>query len=142
MLEQLVHSIFIAHGCYSIVFVLFNTFSKSPFTLFSQRFDRGVAVILSISGLFYLLRIIVICTGQFLESAEHADRLTERMTGPYAAYFWIPLFITLIYTQGFLFKVIRDMKWKRVLASSIFLIMTCMEAIIILMTSFHRDYMS
>lgn len=107
-------------------------------TLLHELSDAAIVLIRWAGIACFLLWLVGLCTIDG-ESAEWMN-LVNRMSGPYAAAYWIYLVAYVVVTQLFWIKTIYDSKVARLISAIFILLVVNIERIIIVITSIHRDY--
>ena len=124
--------IFIGFGLYSLLYVLITFFKKDIRLL--ETLDANSVRFITFAGIIYFLSIviptIISVTTSSDSNAEHRQ------------FWWVPWLQPLIWiliTQIFWIKKIRNIKILRVLIA--ILLIVSFEMYVIIVTSFHRDYL-
>jgi hypothetical protein len=124
--QIIVIDIFKGYGLYSVVFIILSIFSKRNELL--NRFDEAANRIVVLSGILYALSLIVVWL------ASPMDALYT----PYRWEPWIQPAIWILVTQLLWVRKIRQQKIIRIVFS--ILLIVSFEMYVIIVTSFHRDY--
>jgi hypothetical protein len=128
---------FTAFGLYSLFFLFLSIFTKRTFL---YKLDEEAKNFISFVGIVYF---IVWFVGIFIfyteSNAEEQNSMLNRMFGKYWVGFWVQPILWFSITQFLRIKRI----WKNVLLRIIFsfLLIISIEKYIIIITSFHRDYL-
>lgn len=128
---------FTAFGLYSLLFLFLSIFTKK---IFLYKLDEEAKNFISFVGIVYF---IVWFVGIFIfyteSNAEEQNSMLNRMFGKYWVGFWVQPILWFSITQLLRIKKI----WKNVLLRIIFsfLLIISIEKYIIIITSFHRDYL-
>ena len=108
---------------------------------FVRNGDVVVTMLVRIGELIYMINFISSFTNAYFSGSEYFGYgVINRGTGPYWRAFWIMLLIPLISTQLMWIKKCRTNKYIRISIGLILLISVSMERLVILITSYHRDY--
>lgn len=128
---------FISFGLFTILYLFFSIFIKNS-TI--KKIDEESSQFISFIGIIYL---IVWITGLFIQlnilNEEDKTSLLNRMFGKYWFGYWIQPLLWISITQLLRIKAIRKNIILRILFS--ILLILSIERIIIIITSFHRDYL-
>lgn len=128
---------FISFGLFTILYLFFSIFIKNS-TI--KKIDEESSQFISFIGIIYL---IVWITGIFIQlnilNEEDKTSLLNRMFGKYWFGYWVQPLLWISITQLLRIKAIRKNIILRILFS--ILLILSIERIIIIITSFHRDYL-
>ncbi len=129
------NDVFISFGIYTVLFLLISIFIKKE-TL--NKIDTEVCRLMIFSGILYLS---IWFAAIFISFANEVNRtyLLNRMLGKYWIGFWLQPLFWVGMTQLLRFKRIRK-NWALRLLFCFFFIFS-FEKIVIITTSFHRDYL-
>ena len=128
---------FTAFGLFTILYFLLRIFIKKPII---KKVDEESNRFISFIGIIYLiLWLIGIFVELFILNEEDRTILLSRMFGKYWFGYWIQPLLWVVITQLLRFKTIRKNIFLRMLFS--ILLMISIEKMIIIITSFHRDYL-
>ena len=124
--QIIIIDIFIGYGLYSVVFVAFTSIVKR--SEFLNKLDGSANTIIILSGLLYLISFVILL---YLS-------LPVMAFGPYWWAPWSQPIIWILVTQLLWIKKLRHSKMARLIIS--FLLIVSFERYVIMVTSFHRDY--
>ncbi|UOX33301.1 hypothetical protein LXD69_14805 [Flavobacterium sediminilitoris] len=128
---------FISFGLFTILYLFFSIFIKNSII---KKIDEESSQFISFIGIIYL---IVWITGIFIQlnilNEEDKTSLLNRMFGKYWFGYWVQPLLWISITQLLRIKAIRKNIILRILFS--ILLILSIERIIIIITSFHRDYL-
>ncbi|WP_298141371.1 hypothetical protein [Flavobacterium sp.] len=128
---------FTGFGLFTILYFLFRIFIRNPFI---KKIDEESNRFISFIGIVYLiLWFIGIIVELYFLNDEDRSMLLSRMFGKYWFGYWIQPLLWALITQLLRFKTIRKNIILRILFS--ILLMISIERMIIIITSFHRDYL-
>lgn len=137
--ELLRVDIIIGFGLYSIVFFLFRKFlDKKDFL---NDFDHTAVRFTIFAGIVYGILWLIGLILSYNQIDNELDKIAfnQRLIGPYWFGYWLqPLFCILL-TQLLWIKSLRKSLIFRIILSLLFLL--SFERIVIIITSFHRDYL-
>lgn len=143
MIDLLIESIFFGFGILSIS-KAFVTKQKSGTynSIGFEKIDRTAIFLVRLTGIAYLIiyltRLYVDYTGY--NAGGVSDSVTvSRLTGPYWFAYWAYMLFYPISTQLLWIKKFRESRWIRFVLGLLFLF--SYEKFVILITSFHRDYL-
>jgi hypothetical protein len=144
MIEELLFTLqliqidfFTAFGLFTILYFLFRIFIKNPII---KKVDEESNRFISFIGIVYLiLWLIGIFVELYILNEEDRTMLLSRMFGKYWFGYWIQPLLWVLITQLLRFITIRKNIFLRILFS--ILLMISIERMIIIITSFHRDYL-
>lgn len=128
---------FTAFGLYSLLFLFLSIFTKKTFL---YKLDKEAKNYISFVGIVYFIVWIVGIFIFYRESnAEEQNSMLNRMFGKYWVGFWVQPILWFSITQLLRIKRI----WKNILLRIIFsfLLIISIEKYIIIITTFHRDYL-
>lgn len=128
---------FTAFGLYSLLFLFLSIFIKKTFLYI---LDEEIKKFISFVGIVYLIVWIVGIFVFYTESnVEEQNSMLNRMFGKYCFGFWVQPILWFSITQLLRFKRL----WKNVILRIIFsfLLIISIEKYIIIITSFHSDYL-
>ena len=108
---------------------------------FVRDADIVVTMLARIGVLIYIIYFIASTISAYFGSDYESYAFINRSTGPYWWAFWIMLLNPLISTQLMWIKKIRTNKYFRLVIGLVLLVGISMERIVILITSYHRDYL-
>lgn len=144
MIEEIIFTLqliqidfFSAFGLFTFLYFISSIFIRKPIPkIIDEESNRFISFI----GILYLILWII---GIFVElkilNQEDKTELLNRMFGKYWFGFWTQPLLWVLITQLLRFRTIRKSIFLRILFS-ILLILT-IERMIIIITSFHRDYL-
>jgi hypothetical protein len=144
MIEEIIFTLqliqidfFTAFGLFSILYFITSIFIRKPIL---KNIDEESNRFISFIGILYLiLWIIVIFVELNILNQEDKSELLNRMFGKYWFRFWTQHLLWVLITQLLRLKTIRKNIFLRILFS--ILLMLSIERMIIIITSFHRDYL-
>jgi hypothetical protein len=123
--------IFIGFGLYSILYVLITLFKKDIRLL--ETVDLNSARFIVFSGIIYFLSIIIWTVISVATLHDFDTGRTQFWWAP-----WLQSLLWILITQLFWIKKIRNVKILRVVIA--ILLIVSFEMYVIIVTSFHRDY--
>ena len=137
VLQILRVDIFIAFGLYSILYAIISLFIKSPILKIIDYYANRIVIY---SGLIFLLVWISLIISTYSQSSEELRTgMINRMFGPYWFGYWLQPILWILLTQLLRFESIQRGRFLRIIFSIIFMI--SIEQFVIIITSFHRDYL-
>lgn len=128
---------FTAFGLYSLLFLFLSIFTRRTLL---YKLDEEAKKFISFVGIVYLIVWIVGIFVFYTESnVEEQNSMLNRMFGKYWIGFWVQPILWFLITQ--LLRIKRV--WKNTILRIIFslLLIISIEKYIIIITSFHRDYL-
>jgi len=135
--EIILIDFFTAYGLITILYLILSIFTKNQLI---KQVDEQSNRSISFVGIIYLI-VWMIATITDLNSIDEESKasLLNRMFGEYWFTVWLQPFLWFSITQLLRFKVIR----KNILLRLVFsiLLILSIERIVIIITSFHRDYL-
>ncbi|OOV18566.1 hypothetical protein [Flavobacterium sp. LM4] len=135
--EIILIDFFAAYGLITILYLILSIFTKNQLI---KQVDEQSNRSISFVGIIYLI-VWMIATITDLNSIDEESKasLLSRMFGEYWFTVWLQPFLWFSITQLLRFKVIR----KNILLRLVFsiLLILSIERIVIIITSFHRDYL-
>lgn len=135
--EIILIDFFAAYGLITILYLILSIFTKNQLI---KQVDEQSNRSISFVGIIYLI-VWMIATITDLNSIDEESKasLLNRMFGEYWFTVWLQPFLWFSITQLLRFKVIR----KNILLRLVFsiLLILSIERIVIIITSFHRDYL-
>jgi len=109
---------------------------------FVRDADTVITMLAIVGELICIASFIISFIGTYFSGSDYESyAIINRSTGPYWWAFWIMLLNPVVSTQLMWFKKIRTSKYFRLTIGLVLLIGISMERIVILITSFHRDYL-
>lgn len=136
-LEIILVDFFSAYGLTTLLYLILLPFIKNPLL---KKLDNQSNRFISFIGIVYLITVstttLVLLHILDEESKTH---LLQRMFGKYWFGFWIQPLLWVSITQFLRFEVIRKNILLRLLFS--LLLILSIEKMVIIFTSFHRDYL-
>lgn len=128
---------FTAFGLYSLLFLFLSIFTKKPFL---YKLDEEAKKFISFVGIIYLMVWIIGIFVFYTESnVEEQNNMLNRMFGKYWVGFWVQPILWFSITQLVRIKKICRNVILRIIFS--FLLLISIEKYVIIITSFHRDYL-
>jgi hypothetical protein len=137
-LNELIQSLFIGFGIFVFATSFINVKTDKGNALITNLTDSA-SIIISWAAIGYLL-IWVIGLYTIFQSEDEYYSLRTRLTGPYWFGYWIYPACFGLFPQLLWWKKIREVKAIRIVTAFLFLFALYIEKIVILITSFHRDY--
>lgn len=136
-LEIILVDFFSAYGLTTLLYLILLPFIKNPLL---KKLDNQSNLFISFIGVVYLITIstttLVLLNILDEESKTH---LLHRMFGKYWVGFWIQPLLSFSITQFLRFEAVRKNILLRLLFS--LLLILSIEKMVIIFTSFHRDYL-
>lgn len=132
--------VLVGFGLYSIFFFTIRGFFKEEKVLVD--FDKSaIRIVIYVGIIWFVLWLIESISYYFeLETELEKEEYRNQLTGKYAYSFWIQPLLWLLLTQLFRIKVVTKFLIARIIISLMFVV--TIERFIILVTSFHRDYLT
>lgn len=126
-------------GFYSIFYFIFKAFFKNKKWL--TDFDKSaIRTVIYIGIIWFVLWLIGTVSYYFeLENELHREEYYSEFTRKYAYAYWVQPLLWLLLTQLFRIKFVTKYLITRIIFSLFFVV--TIERFIILVTSFHRDYL-
>ncbi|MBP1224694.1 hypothetical protein JOD96_003277 [Flavobacterium sp. 1355] len=135
--ELILLDFFSAYGLTTILFLILSLFIKKNFL---KKVDVHSNHFISFIGIVYLIVwIIATIVELYFREEESRNYLLNRMFGKYWFGFWLQPLIWFSITQLLRFKTIQKNILFRLIFS--FLLIISIEKMVIIFTSFHRDYL-
>ena len=136
-LELLILDFFTAFGLYSFLFLILSIFiKKEPFYNFDEQAKRFICFV----GVLYIVFWFIGTLVYYLEyNSEEKSEMIERMFGKYWFSIWFQPLFWLLLSQIFRIKLFSKNILVRIIAS--FFLIISIERLIIIISSFHRDYL-
>lgn len=131
--------IIIGFGLYSIVFLLFRKFSDKK--EFLNNFDNTAVRFTIFAGIAYGILWLTGLILSFNQIDNEMDKIAfnQRLIGPYWYGYWLQPIFWLLLTQLLWINTLKKSLIFRIILSTLFLL--SFERIVIIITSFHRDYL-
>ncbi|RZJ50656.1 MAG: hypothetical protein EOO44_15940 [Flavobacterium sp.] len=137
LLKIITIDFFTAFGLYTLLYLLLSIFVKKPQL---YKIDKEAVQFISFVGIVYFLVWIIGTIVFYAESnPEEKSYMLQRMFGKYAIGFWLQPILWFTITQLLRFRKIYKNVFLRILFS--FLLIISIEKFVIVMISFHRDYL-
>ena len=129
----------IGFGLYSILYFLLRRFLKRK--EFLQSIDRTAVRITLFAGLAFTLAWLTGLKWTYMSLDNEMDKMAfnQRLTGPYWFGYWLQPLFWIVLTQLLWIKALQQSLVFRLLLSALFIF--SFERIVIIITSFHRDYL-
>ena len=136
-IEILISDFFIAFGLISLLFLFISIFTKNNLILKTAEESKKF---ISFVGIIYLLVWIIGIYIFYAESnLEEKNSMLNRMFGKYWFGFWLQPILWFAITQFLRIEKIWKNIFLRIILS--FMLIFSIEKYIIIITSFHRDYL-
>lgn len=137
LLQIITIDFFTAFGIYTILFLIVSLFVKKPQLYIVDQ--EAVHLISFVGILYFLVWLIGIFVFYAESNSDDQTQMINRMFGKYWFGFWLQPILWFTLTQLLRFKKVKKNAILRVIIS--FLLIVSIERFIILLTTFHRDYL-
>lgn len=131
--------ILVGFGFYSIIYFIFKAIYKDKKWL--ADFDKSAIRTVIYIGIIWFVLWLIGTVAYYFELKDELQReeYYNELTGQYAYAFWIQPLLWLLLTQLFRVKFVTKYLISRIIISLLFIV--TIERFIILVTTFHRDYL-
>ena len=137
LLQIITVDFFTAFGLYSLFFLIVSIFFKKSFLF---KVDEEAKKFISFVGIIYFIIWIIGIIVFYAESnLEEQNSMLNRMFGKYWFGFWLQPIVWFLITQLLRIKRVAKNVFLRMIFS--FLLIISFEKYVIIITSFHRDYL-
>lgn len=141
MTYLLLESIFFGFAVFILLTGLLLPLATQKTKAYLIQLTHSAILLIRIAGIFYLLYwgISVLLTFTYTPGSDDYHVLTNRMFGPYRAWYWITV-ITFGMSQLFWTRFAQNSWWTRILYALFLLVVLSIQKITVLLASFHRDF--
>jgi hypothetical protein len=137
LLQIITVDFFTAFGLYSLFFLIASIFFKKSFLF---KVDEEAKKFISFVGIIYFIIWIIGIIVFYAESnLEEQNSMLNRIFGKYWFGFWLQPIVWFLITQLLRIKRVAKNVFLRIIFS--FLLIISFEKYVIIITSFHRDYL-
>ncbi len=134
LIYSFIDALIFGFAIYAILTSLFTGLKKR----FNSEMDRAATYIIISSGLLFFVFWLI---GIITPKDDDSYSLLNRMFGPYWFWYWFYIISMVLFTQLYWNKRLQNSHLFKIGTGIIFLIVLSYEKVVILITSFHRDFL-